>query len=240
MDLETARVLLEQWGYLIIVGWTFLEGETIVIVAGLMASLGYLTLHPGLIALCAFIGSFCSDQLMFTLGKHKGPWVLRKFPRLDSNTERARRLILKYETALILGFRFVYGVRNVTPILLGISGVSHFKFFCLNAVGAAIWALCFSFGGYYCGGLIIRLSNEHPHAKHYFLGGLLIILAAAFIVQRLRNKKTVRHAIEVAHIPPEKIPGKKKTYHSRLEHFNSDKLKYKLLQARRVFKIKKR
>ena len=85
MDLESARLLLEQWGYLIIIGWTFLEGETIVIVAGFLASQDYLTLNPWLIALCAFCGSFFSDQLMFSLGKYKGEAVLKRFPRLAKN-----------------------------------------------------------------------------------------------------------------------------------------------------------
>lgn len=208
MDLESARHLLEHWGYLIIIGWTFLEGETIVIIAGFFAN--ELNLNPWIIALCAFCGSFCSDQVMFSLGKYKGEAVLsRWFPRLFKNTEKARRLMVKYETALILGFRFVYGVRNVTPILLGISGVKHKKFFALNMIGAAVWALSFSFGGYYFGALINRLSVDYPHVKYYFLGGLVALIAAAFIIQRVRHKKNVKHAITVANIPPEKVPSKK-------------------------------
>lgn len=208
MDLESARLLLEQWGYLIIIGWTFLEGETIVIVAGFLASQDYLTLNPWLIALCAFVGSMCSDQLMFSLGKYKGEAVLKRFPRLAKNTEKARRLMVKYETALILGFRFVYGVRNVTPILLGISGVRHIKFLALNMIGAMVWALSFSFGGYYFGELIGKLTEKYQHAKHYFLGGLIALVVAGFLIQRLRHRKNVKHAIEVANIPPEQIPSK--------------------------------
>jgi membrane protein DedA with SNARE-associated domain len=184
--MESVRHLLERWGYLIIIGWTFIEGETVVIVAGFLAQQEVLKLNPWLIALCAFTGSFCSDQLMFLLGKYKGPAILNRFPRLSKNTEKARSLMLKYENALILGFRFVYGVRNITPILLGISGVRYLKFFSLNLVGAGIWALSFAFGGYYFGELLENISKTYPYAKYAILAGIVLLVAAFLLLKRLR------------------------------------------------------
>ena len=63
-------VLLQTYGYWALLIGTFLEGETIVIIAGLLAQQGYL--EPWLIALCAFVGSCSSDQIMFALGRWKG------------------------------------------------------------------------------------------------------------------------------------------------------------------------
>ena len=200
MELAYAQQLLADWGYLIILGWTFLEGETIVIVAGFLAATHGL-LNPWLIALSAFGGSFCSDQLMFSLGKYKGPYILKRFPRLDKNSAKARRLLVKYETPLILGFRFVYGVRNVTPILLGISGVSHLKFLALNLIGACAWALGFSFGGYYFGGLFQRFTQDMQNAELWFLVILAAIALVVYAVNRQRNKKAVKHALKVADLP---------------------------------------
>ncbi|MDR1241613.1 MAG: DedA family protein [Deltaproteobacteria bacterium] len=195
MDFESIRLLLEQWGYLIIIGWTFIEGETVVIVAGLLAQQGLLNLNPWLIALCAFTGSFCSDQLMFALGKYKGPTVLHRFPRLAKNTEKARNLMIKYENALILGFRFIYGVRNITPILLGISGVKHLKFFTLNMIGGCVWAASFAFGGYYFGELLEELSAAFPHAKYVILAGLILLVTSVFLFRRFRRKKAAQQAV---------------------------------------------
>jgi membrane protein DedA with SNARE-associated domain len=179
--------LLGEWGYLIIVVWTFLEGETIVILAGMTAaSVG---LSPHFIALSAFCGSFASDQVMFGLGKHKGESVLTAFPRLAGNLDKARRLLKKYDTAMILGFRFIYGVRNVTPIMLGISGVSHKKFFLLNAVGAGAWALTFTYGGHYAGQAFMRLTDHVGHGILY----IVLAVIAALVVWRVwtaRKKNT--------------------------------------------------
>ncbi|MDR2504094.1 MAG: DedA family protein [Deltaproteobacteria bacterium] len=185
-DMAHMQELLFQYSYLIILGWTFLEGETIVIVAGILAHKGLL--NPWLISLCAFSGSFCSDQLMFSLGKYKGQGILARFPRLEKNSAKVRRIMLKYENLLILGFRFVYGVRNVTPVLLGVSGVSHFKFFALNLLGAWVWSLCFTFGGYHFGGLFSKYTEEIAHAEAWLIGIVLAGMAALFLARRLRRR----------------------------------------------------
>ena len=187
------RTMLSRYGYKVVLIWTFLEGETIVILAGMFAE--KLHLDPWLIALYAFFGSFLSDQVMFSLGKYKGESVLRYFPRVARNVDKAGRLFKKYDTILILGFRFVYGVRNVTPILLGISGVSHLKFFILNFIGATVWALSFSFGGFYAGRAFMTVMGHVGHGIFY---ALLAALVAGGLIWFIRARRSVKNVREIA------------------------------------------
>ena len=186
-------VLLSRYGYHVILIWTFLEGETVVILAGMFSE--KLGLDPWIIALCAFCGSFTSDQVMFSLGKYKGESVLRYFPRIARNVDRVAALFKKYDTALILGFRFVYGVRNVTPILLGISGVSHKKFFFLNCIGAAVWALAFSFGGLYIGQAFMQVMGAVGHGIFYII---LAVVAVGGLIWCIRARRSVKQVQEIA------------------------------------------
>ncbi len=171
MSLELEE-FLRRYGYYAIFLLTFLEGETIVIIAGIFAAKGMM--NPYLIALVAFSGSFTTDQIMFTLGKYKGGAIINRFPRLGKNVDKAARMLKKYDTALILGFRFVYGVRNVTPILLGISGVNHMKFFCLNFIGAALWAVSFTAGGFFFGKMFKHMIGNVGHVMAYVLGAIVV------------------------------------------------------------------
>lgn len=185
--------LLKKYGYAIILGWTFLEGETIVVIAGwLSASIG---LKPHLIALCAFCGSFASDQFMFSLGKYKGKATLERFPRIAKNMDKAAALFKKYDTVLILGFRFVYGVRNITPIMLGISGVSHKKFFFLNFIGAGVWALAFTYGGVFLGKAFMRIMDDVGHGIFYVIIGVILL---AGLIWFIRARRSVKKAREIA------------------------------------------
>lgn len=178
--------LLQTYGYWAILLGTFLEGETIVILAGLLVANGHMEFMP--VVLCAFTGTTLSDQLMFCIGKYKGQALLTRFPRLDRNRERASALLEKYDILLILGFRFIYGIRNVTPIVLGLSNLKHWRFLLLNIVGSSVWALTFTAAGYYFGQAI-------GYVMHIFgisMLGLVIVAALVFggiwLYRRKRKK----------------------------------------------------
>ncbi len=141
--------LISQYGYLAILIGTFLEGETILVLGGFAAHRGLLWL-PGVMA-AAFVGSLASDQLFFFIGRRHGAAWLAKRPGWQSSVERVRRLVDRHDTLIILAFRFIYGVRNVTPLVLGMSAVSVWKFAALNAVGAALWAIGVGALGWFVG-----------------------------------------------------------------------------------------
>lgn len=160
--------LLLEYGYWLILGWTFIEGETIVIIAGVAAAAGHMKLW--LIVLVAWVGSYCGDQIYFTIGKKFGPAILRRLPAAQKPIDRASRLLLKYDHWFILSFRFIYGVRNFTPPALAIAGVPHKRFAILNFFAAGLWAISFAGAGYLFGQAFKSLVAD---AHKYF--GLIIV-----------------------------------------------------------------
>ena len=72
-------------------------------------------------------------------------------PRWVSKSKQVFNLLYKHQLLLILGFRFVYGLRTVTPFLIGASGVSPVRFLILNTVGAFLWAVSIGVLGYLFG-----------------------------------------------------------------------------------------
>jgi len=141
--------LIVQYGYLALFIGTFLEGETILIVAGYLAQNDYLDLN--LVILSAFLGTFAGDQLFFFIGHFKGMRFLDKRPLWKSKADKAFRLLNRHQIGVILGFRFLYGIRNITPFAIGSSGFSPFRFFILNFFGALTWAIAFGSLGYHIG-----------------------------------------------------------------------------------------
>lgn len=179
--------LLHSYGYAALVIGAFLEGETIVLLAGVLAHQGYLSPVPA--ALCAFAGSLSSDQLMFYLGRMKGNAILHRFPRLEKKAPKVRDLLARYETPLILGFRFIYGVRNLTPILMGMGNVNQWKFLILNVVSAALWASSFIAAGYFFGRALAAFIRFHSHADKAVLVLVLVVVAACGIWLWRRKKR---------------------------------------------------
>jgi len=154
--------LIAHYGYLAVLVGTFLEGETILVLAGFVAHRGMLWL-PG-VMLAAFVGSLASDQLFFQLGRRHGAALLAKRPQWQPAVTRVRGWLTRYQVALILGFRFIYGLRNVTPVVLGMSDVSTARFTLLNAVGAALWAVAIAALGWFVGSAAKQMLG---HLEHY-------------------------------------------------------------------------
>jgi len=184
MNLE---YLLQNFGYPAILIGTFLEGETILILAGFAAHRGYLDLK--LVMLYAFIGTLAGDQLFFFLGRWRGEAIIQKHPRWQLRLVRTQALIHKHRIALILGFRFIYGLRTVTPFALGMSRVSILLFALLNTTGAMIWTLVISLLGYLFGQTTEALLGNLKRYETMILAGLAGISLAVWLWQHLRHRK---------------------------------------------------
>jgi membrane protein DedA with SNARE-associated domain len=171
MSLEA---LIIQYGYLALFIGTFLEGETILIIAGYLAQDGVLDLR--LVTLAAFLGSFSGDQFFFFLGRYKGIGFLAKRPHWQQKTQKAFALLSRHQIPIILGFRFIYGIRNVTPFVIGSMGLRPIRFFILNGLGAATWAIAFASFGYHLGRFVEVVLPDIARYEMLVLAVLCIIL----------------------------------------------------------------
>lgn len=178
-DLET---FLRTYGYFAILLLTFLEGETIVILAGIAAAQGLMS--PLLVGVSGFTGSFLGDQFYYTIGRYYGQPLLERWPHLRPRIEWAFRLVRKYQDLYILSFRFIYGVRNISPFVIAISGVPWLRFALLNGVAALLWATVFTSGGYFFGHAIERLLGTYQEVILISIVGVLVAIGVGTMAYR--------------------------------------------------------
>jgi membrane protein DedA with SNARE-associated domain len=185
----TLESVIDTYGYVAVLIGTCLEGETILVLGGFAAHRGYLAL-PGVI-LAAFIGSLCCDQLFFFLGRKHSQAVLARRPTWKSRADKANSLLERFRTPFILIFRFLYGLRTVSPFVIGMSSVSTSKFILLNAAGALVWAVVIGTAGYLFGSALEVLIGD---VKRYEVAALLSIAVIGILVWTLhlyrRRKRT--------------------------------------------------
>lgn len=169
--------LIQHFGYLAILVGTFLEGETILVMGGFAAHRGYLKLP--FVFLMAFIGTALGDQLFFFLGRFRSEATLKKHPSWKPSIDRARSLLDRHQLLIILIFRFLYGLRIITPFAIGMSRFPTRTFVPLNILGAGVWAAVFSVVGYFFGSALEKLLGDF---KRYELEALAGIAAAGFTI----------------------------------------------------------
>lgn len=180
--------LLSDYGYLALFIGTFLEGETILVLAGIFAAQNYLDLKT--VIMVAFIGSYCGDQLWYFLGRHYGIALLKKKPRLQKPADKALAYLRKNPDIWVLTFRFMYGLRTIMPVAIGMSGYSPKRYIVLNGIGALIWSIVLGSAAYYFGNIIKDYLEGY---EMVFLIGIVVVAVVwwliRFIKQRVQAKK---------------------------------------------------
>jgi membrane protein DedA with SNARE-associated domain len=183
---------VEQWiinltnnygelAYLAILVWTFLEGETIVLLTAAALSGGIINLNIWIVLLVSFLGSFSGDQLWFAVGRRYGAGLLARWPSLEDKTAGVFRLLDRHNDLFILTFRFIYGLRNISPFAIGMTHVSRKRFLALNALAAATWANAFVWGGYFLGRALEKYLGQASQAA---LGILVLAMLVGWVAKR--------------------------------------------------------
>jgi membrane protein DedA with SNARE-associated domain len=164
---------LEQWlkdyGYLavfVMVGMESigvpLPGETMLIVASLYAGSTH-NLEIGLIVLVAAAGAIVGDNIGYTVGRHGGWRLLRRYGHRVGIHERrlklGRYLFLRHGGKVVFFGRFVSILRTYAAALAGANLMPFPRFFVFNASGGVIWAAIYGFGYYYAAGLLKKLDT---------------------------------------------------------------------------------
>lgn len=142
------------------------EGETVVVAGGVAAHQGLLPLVGAMIATAT--GSFAADQAWFASGRYfrDHRWVRQA--REKPAFAKAIQWLERYPIGFIFVFRFLYGLRTVSPIAIGTTRVPARTFVLVNAASAAIWGVLFTGIGYLFGHaferLVGRITTHWPWA----------------------------------------------------------------------------
>ena len=186
--------LIDTYGYFAVFVGSFMEGETILALAGLAAHRGYMDFWA--VVVIALFAGFLGDQFFFFLGRFKGTEILARFPKMSARAQQFDSLLERWHAPLIVGIRFMYGFRILGPVMLGMGRVPAWKFLVYNLIGAAIWAPLIAGAGYLFGTAIEAVLHDMKHYELLAAMVLLLIFLCAFLWQtvRSRRRETARKA----------------------------------------------
>jgi len=185
--------IIAQYGYLALFVGVFFEGETILIAASFAAHQGYLKLQW--VILTAFLGAIAGDESYFFLGRVKGRAYLRNRPLWQLRVVKVQALIERYHRLIIVGFRFLSGLRTVIPLALGMSDVrvSHFIFF--NIIGALTWSLVIGLSGFLLGAALNVLQTDIRRYEWYIMLAILVVGVLIWTMHYFKKRKLRKIAV---------------------------------------------
>lgn len=209
--MHDVRVLIQHYGnlcYILTFLWTALEGETFVIFAGLAAQKGMLNIW--LLFLASWLGTFSGDQLFFFAGRRYGVHILDRFPKLKAPVDRSLGWLERHAAAFILAYRFMYGIRNISGVAIGMSRLPWQKFIFWNAIASFVWAATFTGAGYLFSDVVSHMHHKTEVVQDSvrqvmltMLGLFILIVVFRLLVVWYQNKR-----MKKSHPQPEALPSK--------------------------------
>jgi len=167
---------LETWGYLAIAFFSFGGSFVIVAAAGVFAYLGKIDLLTAL-AVAAFF-NFLGDNFLFYLGRYQKKDVQKYLKKYRRKLAITILLMRKYGTIAIFIQKFIYGVKTLIPIVMGLGKYDFKRFIFFNIFASIIFVSVIGLSAYYFSDFIIALFN-YLKSKPYLAPLLLIIIATA-------------------------------------------------------------
>ncbi|MDQ2764334.1 MAG: DedA family protein [Pseudomonadota bacterium] len=183
------ELLITRYGLAAVFLGAGIEGETMVVTGGLLAHGGLMPVTG--VAIAAAAGSFVADQLFFAAGRR-----FRDHPRVRKIEAKpafatALGLFERHPTAFVFGFRFLYGLRTVSPMAIGTTSIRTSTFAALNAAAAVVWAIVFTAIGFVFADGIEQVFGKMKSIEHIAIG---VGIAAALLVGMVQLVRWWRRA----------------------------------------------
>ncbi len=186
---------LKEYGYIILFLWSILEGEMGLIMGGIMSHTGDMW-YPMAIFV-AGLGGFTGDQIYFYIGRFNKGFIQRKLHSQRRKFAIAHLLLKKYGWYIVFAQRYMYGLRTVIPMSIGITKYSAKKYALINLLSAWAWAAITITPAYIFGADILRilaLAKQHWYLALPLAGIFLLGIYMYFhkLEQKLLKKRNQR------------------------------------------------
>jgi membrane protein DedA with SNARE-associated domain len=172
---------LKEYGYVILFLWSIVEGEMGLIMAGIMTHTGDMGYFMSIFV--AGLGGFTGDQIYFYVGRFNKGFIHRKLHKQRRKFAIAHLLLKKYGWPIIFMQRYMYGLRTVIPMSIGITKYSAKKFAFINLISAWVWATITITPAYFYGEeilIFLAYAKQHWYFALPIAGGFLYGFYAYF------------------------------------------------------------
>ncbi|WP_130099742.1 DedA family protein [Siccibacter turicensis] len=165
----------------------FLPGDSLLFVAGALASLPGNDLNVHLMVLLMIVAAIAGDAVNYTIGRLFGD---KLFSNPDSKIfrrsylDKTHAFYARHGGKTIILARFVPIVRTFAPFVAGMGKMSYRHFAAYNVIGALVWVLLFTYAGYFFGTLPFVQDN-----LKLLIVAIIIVSILPGLVEVIRHKR---------------------------------------------------
>lgn len=177
--------LLVTYKYWIVVLGALIEGELILMIAAATAYHGHISIY--LVISFAIMGAILHDHVLYWVG-YRLQATLKK-EKYARKAEKINKLVNRYGIYFVATFRFLYGIRTITPIILGATHKFSLKIYSICVIlSSIVWAVIISYLGYSFALVFEWFSEEFKRVKSivfYSVIGCIVLFFSVYILKKL-------------------------------------------------------
>jgi len=176
---------LARYGLAAVFFGALLEGDVSVMLAGVLAHLGFFDLKGAIIV--GACGGVVADVVCYAIGRTRAASIRNTavYQRVGAFVERLVRRIGPWEVALA---RFIYGARIASMLCWGMWELPVARFLALDLVGCAVWSTVLTSLGFVTSRSAVILIGRFKRAERWLLVSLLLAAGVVFGVRRLARR----------------------------------------------------
>jgi len=176
--------LIQDWGYVILFLYSFGGGFLALAVASVLAYAGELNIYITL--LVAGSANFIGDQFLFYLARSNKHLAKEIFSKHRRKVAWAYLIIKKRGDAAIFLQKYIYGVKTIVPLVMGLTKYSFAKFTIYNAFATVLWTVLIGWASYSLGSVVIEMADSY---KNFGIAiAIVLILVIAYLFKQIDKK----------------------------------------------------
>jgi membrane protein DedA with SNARE-associated domain len=171
---------IHDWGYLALFLYSFGGGMLGLAVASVFSFSGDLNIYY--VILIAFVANFFGDQFLFTIARNNKEYAKEVMQKHKRKIALSILLMRKYGSMVIFFQKYLYGIKTLIPLAMGLSKYDNKKFMILNIFASIIWSILVGTLAYSMGQIVLDTIKE------YKIYGILFLIAFVFTITYFMKK----------------------------------------------------
>lgn len=171
---------IQDWGYIALFLYSFGGGYVGLIFAGVLSYAGDLNIYISMIV--AGVSNFLGDQFLFFLARKNKNYAKDMMSKYGRKIALAHLMMRRYGSFVVFIQKYIYGIKTLIPLAMGLTKYSATKFSILNALATVIWTCIVGYLSFTAGEYILSLSDDFKYV------GLAIVLAMVLLISYIFKK----------------------------------------------------
>ena len=175
--MEDMLTNLATYGYIVLFLYSLGGGFIALLAAGVLSYAGKMDITTAIAI--AFVANVLGDTLLFYMARYHKSEMMTYFRKHRRKLALSHILMKKHGSWIVIMQKFVYGIKTLIPLAIGLTKYDFMKFTILNMIGAFIWAIVVGMGSFLAGEVLMNTYEniaERPYLAPVILLSILAIV----------------------------------------------------------------